>query len=485
MMKYSTPQENNARGKKKSLMRRHLFEKGQFDFLTKRIIYSSYGSVPHVAMVTGTVPGEESGYAAANLAMNIAKNPRRSVLLVDLDWYRPSVHTCFSYGDVAGLSEHFSGEVSLSYLLLETKIPNLKILPWGKPAENIADTYAIGTISSFIKGLKDAHRDKTIVINMTSPKMLDKSWAIAHVADSISLVVRRGDQRRKNIDEMLTLFGRDKVVGVIDILEEKKKGILKKIKSVQALAGTLMKRERTRWRIFKNAGSDEKSNLISLLHPNSFEAEQFKMLTANITSTKAEKPPKTIMVTSAVPNEGKSFVSANLAISIAKSTRKPVFLIDCDLRRPSLHRYFGHEESGGGLSAYLAGQCAYAELFIRTQINKLFVIPGGKPSETSFEMLSSKKMKKLITGLRRKYKNAYIVFDTAPPALTAEGSVLSELADGVALVVRHSQTRREKIKGLIDMLGREKFLGVIVNNIPAKSKAYYNYTQYNTKSKRA
>lgn len=480
MMKRNMLQKNKAPGKKRSLMRRHLFEKGQFDFLTKRIIYSSYGCVPHVAMVTGTVPGEESGYAAANLALNIAKNPRRCVLLVDLDWYRPSVHTCFSYGDVAGLSDYFAGKVSLSYLLLETNMPNLKILPWGKPVKNIADTYAIGKIAACIKALKDAHRDKVIVINMTSPKMLDKSWAIAHVADSISLVVRRGDQRRKNIDEMLTLFGRKKVVGVIDILEEKKTGMWTKIKRLPALAGSLIKTERTRWRIFKNSGNDEKSNLISLLHPNSFESEQFKMLTANITSTQFETPPKTIMVTSAVPNEGKSFVSANLAISIAKSTKKPVFLIDCDLRRPSLHRYFGHDVSGG-LSAYLAGECAYAELFIKTKINKLFVIPGGESSETSFEMLSSKKMAKLISGLRRKYKNAYIVIDSAPAPLTAEGSVLAQLVDGVALVVRHSQTRREEIKGLIDMLGRERFLGVIVNNIPIKTKAYYNCAQYDKK----
>jgi Mrp family chromosome partitioning ATPase len=125
-------------------------------------------------------------------------------------------------------------------------------------------------------------------------------------------------------------------------------------------------------------------NLISLLRPESFEAEQFKILRTNLLFPASGKKPRSIMVTSVAPDEGKSFVAANLAVSVATHVNWNVLLVDCDLRRPTVHRQFGFPEVPG-LSDYLSNGMQLTSLLQRTAVEHLTILPGGRPPDNPSE----------------------------------------------------------------------------------------------------
>jgi len=232
------------------------------------------------------------------------------------------------------------------------------------------------------------------------------------------------------------------------------------------------------------------ANLITMLQPHSHEAEQFKMLTANIENyhfrdmaqggkTIFAPPPRVIMVTSTSPGEGKSFVAANLAISIAQNTDKHVLLIDGDLRSPSIHTYFGYKNVKG-LSDYLCKKARLSSLFLKPGVGNLTVLPAGKVRNNSYKLLSSSRMTSLIRGLQAKCRDLYIIIDTAPPKLVAETKVIAELVDGIALTVNHNKTNHDDITDLLNMLGRKKVIGFIMNRYehPLKKYGYGKETYY-------
>jgi len=218
-------------------------------------------------------------------------------------------------------------------------------------------------------------------------------------------------------------------------------------------------------------------NLIVHLRPNSFEAEQFKILRTNLLFPSSGRSPRSIMVTSAVPDEGKSFVSANLATSIAQSIQEYVLLIDCDIRVPSIHRQFGFGDVPG-LSDHLAKGVPLPSLIFRTPVNKLSILPGGKPPHNPSELLSSQLMSKLLQEVKHRYSDRYIVIDSPPPKLTAETAALSRQVDGVLLVVECGTTPRKMVSDLIEIIGKEKILGVILNKFDTQFASYYGLGKY-------
>ena len=219
--------------------------------------------------------------------------------------------------------------------------------------------------------------------------------------------------------------------------------------------------------------------LVTLLNPDSFEAEQFKLLRTNLLFPVSGSPPRTIMVTSAVPGEGKSFVSANLAISIAQGIDEHVLLMDCDIRRPSIHTRFGFNDVRG-LSDYLADGASIFSLLLKTKLNKLTILPGGKPYNNPSELLTSEKMSALLKEVKTRYTDRYIIIDSPPPKLTAEASAIARQVDGIILVVKYGSTNREIVSDLINIIGKEKILGVIINWFDMRSSSYYGYGKYNT-----
>jgi len=217
--------------------------------------------------------------------------------------------------------------------------------------------------------------------------------------------------------------------------------------------------------------------LISLLDPQSYEAEQFKKLRTNILFPISGTAPQTIPVTTAVPAEGKSFVAANLAISIAMNVNKNVLLIDCDLRKPDIHRRFGFGDVRG-LSDYLNDHTDLASLLLKTHVEKLTILPAGTIPPNPSEIMSSEKMVELLEEVKFRYHDRLIVIDSPPPAMADETSFLARLVDGIVVVARFGETSREDIEGLIETVGSEKIIGSVLNLMDTRSSSYYGYKKY-------
>jgi len=219
-------------------------------------------------------------------------------------------------------------------------------------------------------------------------------------------------------------------------------------------------------------------NLVAYHSPHSFEAEQFRMLRTNILFPPNSKPsPRTILVTSALPGEGKSFVSSNLALSIAQNIDKHVLLIDCDMRRPTVHKLFGFGNVPG-LSNYLTGECALSDLLLKIGNSPLSILPGGPIPPNPAELLSSNRMLALLREVRARYNDRYIIVDSPPPHLTAESKALGQFVDGILFVVRFDKTRRDLVSQLVDKFQKGKILGVVANGLRRDSTAFIGSGKY-------
>jgi len=213
-------------------------------------------------------------------------------------------------------------------------------------------------------------------------------------------------------------------------------------------------------------------NLISLFNPQSFEAEQFKILRSNLLYPVSGDPPRSLMVTSPRPGDGKSFVASNLAISVALNINRHVLLMDCDLRRPSIHTKFGFDENPG-LSDYLAKGTSLSDLLIPTSIDKLTILPGGQPPNNPSELLSSERMSELLEEVTQRYSDRLVILDSPPPAMTAETRVLARWIDGVVIVIKHGKTPCDSVSEVINRIGKKKVIGAIMNNFQVYSSRYY------------
>jgi exopolysaccharide/PEP-CTERM locus tyrosine autokinase len=214
--------------------------------------------------------------------------------------------------------------------------------------------------------------------------------------------------------------------------------------------------------------------LVVLTAPESIEAENFKILKGQIFFPKDGPRPRTIMITSAFPGEGKSFVAANLAASIAQGVNEYALLVDCDFRRPRIHKILGCSNKEG-LQQYLTGKKALQELLIKTRIDKLSVLTAGIPSFKPSELLASSMMEELFEEFKERYDDRYVIVDTAPSHVISEVNILAKYVDGVIFVVMAGKTPREIIHKSIEALGKEKVLGIIFNGY---QKAYKSYDRY-------
>ncbi len=220
-------------------------------------------------------------------------------------------------------------------------------------------------------------------------------------------------------------------------------------------------------------------NLIILSKPYSAASEQFRLLKTNILFPAKGEPPRTIMITSPSLQDGKSFVSANLAISIAQSIDEFVLLMDCDLRNPSIHSLFGFDESETkGLSEYLSSAIPLSGLLKKTFVNKLTILPGGSIPRNPAELLSSDQMKRLLTEVKLRYADRYVLIDTSPPYMTSETNAIARYVDGIIIVVHNGKTRTKEIQDIIDIYGKDKILGVIQNFVKPPIGYGYGYRKY-------
>jgi exopolysaccharide/PEP-CTERM locus tyrosine autokinase len=224
-------------------------------------------------------------------------------------------------------------------------------------------------------------------------------------------------------------------------------------------------------RIIQNGFSPK---LVALSAPDSMDAENFKVLKSQILFPKNGKVPRTVMVTSAFPGEGKTFVSANLAVSLALGIDEYVLLIDCDLRKPSLHEILGCSNAEG-VHEYLAGKRELPDLFIRTGVEKLSLLTAGSSPSNPTELLSSTMMKEFLEEVKGRYPDRFIIIDAPPSQVTAETNVMASYMDGIIFVVMAQKSPRETIQRSIENLGRNKILGVVFNGYNKAHKGYNKY----------
>jgi len=216
------------------------------------------------------------------------------------------------------------------------------------------------------------------------------------------------------------------------------------------------------------------SKLVACSEPDSIEAEHFRTLRAQILFPKNGKGERVIMVTSVFPGEGKTFVAANLGASLAQGINEHVLLVDCDLRHPELHEMLGCPNNEG-LQEYLTGKKGLPDVIIRTRIDKLSLLPAGRPSQNPSELLSSAKMRALLGEVKARYHDRFIIVDAAPTHVASESSVLSNYVDGILFVVMAERTPRKAVKRSIEYLGREKILGIVFNGYDGSKKMYGKY----------
>ena len=205
-------------------------------------------------------------------------------------------------------------------------------------------------------------------------------------------------------------------------------------------------------------------------------AEAYKTLRTNLLFSSIDKEIKTIVVTSASPNEGKSRTAANLAIVLAQAGH-PTLLIDADFRRPSLHRMFGKVRNVG-LSNLILGEMAPAALLVPDeQVAYLAVLPSGPTPPNPSELLGSSQMRALLSRFRQDF--SYVVIDTPPVNAVTDASVLAAIADAVILVIDTNKATHTAVLHAKQSLGRvnARLLGAVMNKLKAAGPGYY-HNQY-------
>jgi len=213
--------------------------------------------------------------------------------------------------------------------------------------------------------------------------------------------------------------------------------------------------------------------LIVHTSPKSTRAEAFRQLRTNIQFIEAAEVKKSIVVTSSIPSEGKSSTIANLAIAMADTGAK-VLLIDCDFRKPKMHKYFTIE-GAVGLTNLLVGQVEQADVVQRWGRKHLDLLPAGQIPPNPSELLGSEAMKKFLAKAEEDYD--VILIDSAPLLPVTDAAILSKLTGGVAVVVAVGKTTKPQLSaalGHVENVGG-RVLGFIMNKIPTKGVDAYRY----------
>jgi capsular exopolysaccharide synthesis family protein len=230
------------------------------------------------------------------------------------------------------------------------------------------------------------------------------------------------------------------------------------------------------------ASSKEAVELVTQARPHSPMTESYRALRTSLLLSNPGAPPKVIMVTSALPQEGKTTTSINCAIVLAQKQKGGrVLLIDADLRRPSIHKHLGMGLRKG-LSDVLTGNATLEEAIAPTAIDEnLFVLPAGTPPPYPAELLASSDMRDKLVQLREQY--AHIIIDTPPSLSVTDAVVLSTRADAVVLVIRSGQTKKQSLRRARDILAQvnAKVVGVLLNAVDLSSPDYYYYYEYQGK----
>lgn len=215
--------------------------------------------------------------------------------------------------------------------------------------------------------------------------------------------------------------------------------------------------------------------------------EQFRRLRSQMKDARQEHALKTILVSSGLPMEGKSFVAMNLAVSLIRHSMNRVLLIDGDMRRPTLHKMLG-TSSEPGLSEYLTGDKDLSEIFQQCEshgmipnamekaISNLTFLPAGKACDNSAELLANGRLQSLVASVAQSFD--WIIIDSPPVLTITDASEIARCTDAVLLVARHGVTPFDVLQKMQAALQRYRILGVVLNASTELSNdgGYYGYS---------
>ena len=220
-------------------------------------------------------------------------------------------------------------------------------------------------------------------------------------------------------------------------------------------------------------------HLLVANEPGSPISERYRRLRLKLDAPNAEGGPRqVIVVTSAIPEEGKTTTSLNLALAMAEDRDRRTLLIDADMRRPSVTRYVTPQPTLG-LSEVLTGAAPLDHVLVELKSSRLTVLPAGTPTSNPLELLQSDYLAGVFAELRRRFDR--IVVDTPPTVPFTDAAVLNSVSDGAILVVRARKTTRPLIERARQSLAHGVLLGVVLNDVEftVVDRYYYQYDDYN------
>jgi capsular exopolysaccharide synthesis family protein len=210
------------------------------------------------------------------------------------------------------------------------------------------------------------------------------------------------------------------------------------------------------------------------------EREQFRTLRSRLYQVRTNRPIRTILVSSAMPAEGKTFVSANLAMAIVRQHGRSVLLVDADLRKSALHKLLGAPATPG-LTEYLAGEADAVSVIQKAPIPNLCFLPAGRPVANSGELVGNGRLAKLIERVAPLFD--WIIIDSPPAVPISDTSLIAEAVDGIVLVVKASSTPFDIARKACLEFRRKPILGVVLNHVGRSAMYGAYYDQYYGKQK--
>lgn len=205
--------------------------------------------------------------------------------------------------------------------------------------------------------------------------------------------------------------------------------------------------------------------------------DAYRLLRTRLVHRMEQRSWKTLGVTSPGPKEGKTLTAINLAISIAKEGKYTVMLIDADLRRPAVHRYFGIAPEHGILE-YLTADLPLERILVSPGVDRLVVVPGRRSSAGASEHLSSPGMRQLVEEVRERYPNRLIIFDLPPVLIGDDVVTFSPMIDALLFVVLDGKTVKTELEKASELVKEQDVVGVVLNQTEDQIQSYDYYTRY-------
>ncbi|MBM4319010.1 MAG: CpsD/CapB family tyrosine-protein kinase, partial [Deltaproteobacteria bacterium] len=235
----------------------------------------------------------------------------------------------------------------------------------------------------------------------------------------------------------------------------------------------------------KSAGREAKEvislpDLYIIKHPRSSAAECVRLVRTNLLFANPGGEVSRLVISSASPREGKTHTALNIAISMAQSGKKTL-LVDSDMRRPRLHKVFGQDNSTG-LSTLTVGKAEPDEAICPTEVENLFFLPCGPLPPNPAELLQTEQLKKMLQALGERFER--MIFDSPPIMAVADPLILSQLTDGVILVVRSGVSTRDVVFRSVQALRdvNAHVLGAVLNGVDLTKPYYGRYYHYYRRS---